>query len=135
MACGMEAENDFGAWRTFDAEAVGADGDSAVGPDLERRADAPNIRPPRAARSWAQHGAFFFYGLFPSALRGHAQFAVGFAGVAMQSQSVDVGVGQVEFGDLFAGEIGWESALPELVFALDPPKPQNPKTPNINQSK
>jgi hypothetical protein len=70
----MEAEDDFGAWRPFDAEAVGADGDPAVGPDLDRRAHAPNIRPPRAARGWAQHGALFLFGQFPSALRGHAQY-------------------------------------------------------------
>ena len=119
MARGMEAEDDFGAWRPFDAEAVGADGYPAVGPDLDRRAHAPNIRPPRAARGWAQHRALFFFGQFPSALRGHAQLAVSFAGIAMESQSVDMRVGQVEFGDLFAGETGWKSALPELVLALD----------------
>lgn len=121
MACGMEAENYFGAWRPFDAEALGADGNPAVGPDLEHRAEAPNIGPPRATWGWAQHGSFFFFGLFPSSLRGHAQFAVSFAGVAMESQSVDVRVGDFDFGDLFAREIGWQSALPELVLALDFP--------------
>ena len=119
MACGMEAENYFGTWRTFDAEAVSTDGNPAVGTNLEDRADAPNIRPPRATWGWAQHGAFFFFGQFPSALRGHAQFAVGFVDVVMEAQGIDMRVGQIEFGDLFAGEIGWESALPELVLALD----------------
>ena len=121
MACGVEAEDYFRTWRPFDAEAVGADGHTAIGPDLEGRAEAPNIRPPRAAGGWAQYGTFFFFGQIPSALRGHAQFAMGFAGVVMEPQSVDMGVGQFELGDLFASEIGWQAALPELVFALDFP--------------
>src|ERR1039458_5627377 len=37
----------------------------------------------------------------------------------MESQSVNVGVGGFDLGNLFAGEIGREPALPELVFALD----------------
>ena len=45
MAGGMEAQNDLGARRTFDAEALGADGHAAIRADLERRADAPNIGP------------------------------------------------------------------------------------------
>ena len=44
---------------------------------------------------------------------------MGFLAVAMVAQIVDVGVGSFQIGDLFAGEIGRESALPELVFALD----------------
>jgi hypothetical protein len=47
------------------------------------------------------------------------QFAVGFVGVVMQPQSVDVRVGIFDLGDIFAGEIGREPALPELVFTLD----------------
>ena len=39
----------------------------------------------------------------------------------MEPQRVDMGIGEVELGDVFAGEIGGESALPELVFALDFP--------------
>jgi hypothetical protein len=41
-----------------------------------------------------------------------------FVGVAMKSQSVDVWVGGFDLGDLFAGEISREPALPELVLAL-----------------
>ena len=44
---------------------------------------------------------------------------MGFVGVAMESQSVDVWVGGFDLGNLFAGEIGREPALPELVLALD----------------
>ena len=49
VACGVEAEHYFGAWRPFNAETLGADGNASVRTDLEGRADAPNIRPPRAA--------------------------------------------------------------------------------------
>jgi len=115
----MEAEHDFGARRPFNAKALGTDGNPAVSADLEGGAEAPNIRPPRAARGWAQHGAFFFFGQFPGTLRGHAQFAVDFMGVAMEPQSVDVRVGRFEFGNLFAGETGWQPALPKLVLPLD----------------
>jgi len=119
MAGGMEAENYLGARGSFDAQALGADRHAAVGADLECRADTPNIRPPRAARGGAQDGALFLLGEFPGSFRGHAQFAMGFVGVAMESQSVDVMVGGFDLGNLFAGEIGREPALPELVFALD----------------
>ena len=119
MAGGMEAEDYLGARRTFDAQALGADRHAAVGANLEGRADTPNIRPPRAARGGAQDGAFFLLGEFPSMFRGHAQFAMGFVGVTMQSQSVDVWVGGFDLGNLFTGEIGREPALPELVLAFD----------------
>ena len=115
----MEAEHYFGARGAFEAEALGANGNPAIGPDLERRADTPDIRPPRAARGWAQHGTLFFFGEFPGALGGHAQFAMGFMGVAVESQRIDVRVGDFDLGDLFAGEIGWQAALPELVLTLD----------------
>ena len=119
MAAGMEAQHHLGARGTFDTEALGADGNAAIGADLERSADTPNIRPPRAARGWAQDGPLFFLGEFPGLLRGHAQFAMGFVGVAMESQSIDVWVGGFDLSNVLTGEIGWESALPELVLALD----------------
>lgn len=50
MARGMEAENYFCAWGAFDAKALESDRDAAVGADFERRANAPNIWPPRATR-------------------------------------------------------------------------------------
>ena len=119
MASGMEAEHYFSARGAFDSEALGADGNAAIAADLERRAYAPNIGPPRAARGWAQDGPLFFFGQIPGPLGGHAQFAVGFVGIAMESQSVDVRVSGFDLGDLFAGEIGGQSALPELVLPLD----------------
>jgi len=119
MAGGMEAQDYLGARGAFDAQALGADRYAAVGADLEGRADTPNIRPPRAVRGGAQDGALFLVGEFPGLFRGHAEFAMGFVGVAMKSQSVDVWVGGFDLGNLFAGEIGREPSLPELVLALD----------------
>ena len=85
MAGGMEAENDLGAWRTIDAQALGSDRHATVGADFECGADTPNIRPPRAARGGAQDGPFLLLGEFPSLLWGHAQFAMDFVGVAVKS--------------------------------------------------
>lgn len=115
----MKAENDFGALRMFEPDALGSDGNAAVGADLEDGAHAPNIRPPRAFGRGAQHGALFLFGQLPGALRGLLQFAVDFLSVMMQPQSLDVGVGLLEVRDRFAGKIGREAFLPELVFALD----------------
>ena len=119
MAGGVEAEEDFGARGMFDADALSADRNAAIGADLDGGAQAPNIRPPRAAWGWAEDGAFFQAGQIPGALWSLPQFPMLFVGVAVQAQGVDVRVGVGELGDLFAGEIGWEPALPELVLALD----------------
>ena len=72
MAGGMEAEHHLGTRGPFDAEALGADGNAAVGADPERGAEAPNIGPPGAARGWTQNGPLFFLGEFPGPLRSHA---------------------------------------------------------------
>jgi hypothetical protein len=115
----MQAQNHFGARRAFNAQALWADRNAAIGAGFYSGANTPNIRPPRAARGWAEDGAFFFFGQFPSHLGYHAQLAVDFMGVAMETQIVDVGVGLIEICNLFAGEIGREAALPELMLALD----------------
>lgn len=121
MAGGMEAQKHLGAWRTLHAEALGADGNAPIGAHLEGRADAPNIRPPRARRGWAQDGPFFFLGQIPGLLWGQTQFAMGFVNVAMEAQRVDVGIGGFDLGNVFAGEIGGKAPLPKLMLALDFP--------------
>ena len=90
MAAWMKAKYYFCARRTFDAQALGADRDAAIGADFDCSANTPNIRPPWAARGWAQDGAFFFLGQIPSMLRDHAQLAMGFMSVAMEAQSLNV---------------------------------------------
>ena len=119
MPRGMEAQNDPGAWRTFDPQTLAADGNAAIGADLQGGANTPNIGPPGARGGWAQDRPFFFPGELPGFLGSPAQLAVRFVDVAMEAQSVDRSVGHFDLGDVFTGEIGRESALPEWVFALD----------------
>jgi len=69
VVIGVEAKNDVGAGWFFDAQALGADGDSTVAADLEGDADTPDIIPPRAGWDRAECGAFFFSGLVPGLLR------------------------------------------------------------------
>jgi hypothetical protein len=42
-----------------------------------------------------------------------------FVSVVVRPQGVDVRIGNMDFVDLFAGEVGRQPALPELVFAFD----------------
>ena len=119
MAGGMEAEDDSGTGRVFEAKALTADGDPSIGTDPQRGANAPNIRPPRAMRGRTDDGTLFLFGQVPGALGSQIKFAVSFVDVVVKSQSVDVSVSIFEFGDLFAGEKWRESFLPALVFALD----------------
>ena len=115
----MEAKHDFGCRRFFDPQALRADGHATIAADVDGCSDAPHIIPPRAAGCWPQDGAFFFTGLIPRPLRGLAEFAMNFMFVAMSSEVIDLGIGDFDFGDLFAGEVGGESALPVLVGAFD----------------
>ena len=119
MSRRMEAEDDFGPRGVVEAKALVSDRNPSVGADLQRASEAPNIRPPRATRGWADDSTLFLFRQVPGALSGQFKFAVSFVRVAMESQSVDVSVSIFEFGELFAGEIGGKTFLPELVFALD----------------
>ena len=119
MAYGVEAKHDFGFVRFFDAQALCADGHAAIAADFDDGSDAPHIIPPRATRCGTQDGAFFLAGLIPGSLRGLAQFAMDFLRVAMRPQGVNVWIGDGDFGDLFAGAVGGEPALPALVGAFD----------------
>lgn len=119
MACGMEAEQDFGLWGFLDSEPLGPDRHAAIAADFDGRADAPDVLPPRTARSWPDDGAVFFLCQVPGPLRSLAKFAMDFVGIAMGSEGVDVGIGQGDVGNLFAGKVGGQAALPELVFAFD----------------
>lgn len=119
MAGGMEAQDDLAAGGTFQPQALRADGDAPVAADLDDRAHAPHIIPPRATGHGPQDRAFFFFGLLPGLLRGLAQFAMDFVRVTMRAQGVDVRIGVRDFGDLFTGEVGGQPPLPELMFAFD----------------
>jgi hypothetical protein len=101
----MEAEHDFAPGRFFEAQPLSADGDTAVGADLDRRAHAPNVVPPRTVRNRADHRTVFFPGLVPGPQGGLAQLAMGFVGVAVGPQSVDMRIGDVDLVDLLTGEV------------------------------
>ena len=115
----MQAEHYFCGWRFRAAQALSADGHAAITADLDEGAHAPDVIPPRATGCRPQDGAFFFSGLIPGPLRGLAQFAMDFPGVAMHPQIVNMRIGDWDFGDLFTGEVGGQAALPELMFAFD----------------
>lgn len=119
MACGVQAEDNLAPGRFFDTQPLGADRHAAIGADFYECAHAPDIRPPRAARGRAHHRTVFFLGLIPGPLWSLAQFAMDFVGVVVRPQGVDVWIGNVDFVDLFTGEVGRQPALPVLVFAFD----------------
>ena len=119
VAGGMEAKDHLGLGWFFDAQSLRADGHATVAADLDGRAHAPHIIPPRATGCGAQHGTLFLPGLVPGPLGGLAQFAMHFPGVAMRPQGVDVWVGDFDFGDFFTGKIGGQAPLPVLVSPFD----------------
>ena len=51
--------------------------------------------------------------------RGHAQFAVDFLRVVVDSKKVDEGIGTGDARDIFCGEKGRETFLPEEMETLD----------------
>jgi len=119
VAGGVEAQNDSGPRGILDPEALDADRNTTIGADLDGGARAPNVRPPGTSWRRAKDGPLLLLGECPGLLRGHPQFAMGLMNIAMEPQSLDMRVGDFNAGNLFAGEIGWEAALPELVFAFD----------------
>ena len=119
VARGVMTEDESGFWGGLDAQALGTDRDATIVADFDAGAFAPDEGPPRAAWDGPQDGTFFFFGGVPGLLRFHMEFAMEFVLVAMVAQGGDVGIGVREIGDIFAGEKGGQSALPELVFAFD----------------
>ena len=119
VAGGMEAKDHLGFGWFFNAQSLRADGHATIAADLDGPAHAPHIIPPRAAGRGAERGTLFLLGLVPGPLRGLAQFAMDFAGVAMGPQGVDVWVGDIDFGDFFTGKVGRQAPLPVLVGPFD----------------
>ena len=91
---------------SFHSQPRRADGPAASGAKVKGGANAPHINPPGAARGRTQRGALFLPGLIPGALRRLAQFPMDFLGVGMRPQGVNGRMGHLDFGNLFAGEIG-----------------------------
>jgi len=68
VSAGVKAEDHFGTRRVFDADPLRADGYPAIRTELEGGPLAPNIRPARTARRWADDGTFLIFCPVPSAL-------------------------------------------------------------------
>ena len=119
VAVRVAAKHPPAARGSFPSQPRRADGHAASGANVKGGAHAPHINPPGAARGRTQRGALFLPGLIPGALRSLAQFPMDFLGVVMRPQGINVRIGHLDFGNLFAGEIGRQPALPELVFAFD----------------
>jgi hypothetical protein len=107
------------ARRSGDAEAERANGDAAVVADFEGGALAPDIGPPRAGGSWAEDRAVLLGGELPSRERGHAEFAMAFAGVAMEEEVLEQSIGGGEVANLLGGEERRQAILPILMAAFD----------------
>ena len=105
VAGGMVAEDQFSGGRSLDPEELGADGHTAIRADFDGSAQAPDERPPGAARDGTQNAAFLRLSQGPSPLGFHLEFAVNFVLVAMPAQVLDMGVGLIDVGDLFTGEV------------------------------
>ena len=118
-AVGLEAVKDACAGGHADAQAFVTDGHTSIGADLDRRADAPDVRPPRAARGRAQHAAGFALGGAGGGVGGALEFTMDFVGVAVTTQVRQERIGRGGRGDGFGGEERGQAALPVLVLALD----------------
>src|ERR1700690_3786205 len=99
MAGGMQTEDDFATGRFFDTQSLSANGDAAVGANLNRGAHAPDVGPPRAEGDGTHDRTIFSLGLIPGSLWSLAQFAMDFVGIAVRPQGVDVRIGDVDFID------------------------------------
>ena len=115
----MKPPHDFGGGRFWDPQALRAARHAAIAAHFDDGAHAPPIIPPGAPWGWPQARALFFRGLRPRSVRGLVPFAMDFMGGAREPQIMAVRLGAGDFGDLFAGEVGRESPVPELLFAFD----------------
>lgn len=119
MASGVMTEDGVGTWGGVDAQGLGTDRHTAIGADFDFGAQAPDKGPPGAVERRAQHGALFVEGQIPGLLGLHFEFTVHFVLVAVETQFLDMGIGLVEVGDVFAGEVSGQTLLPEEMRALD----------------
>ena len=105
MPRGVVTKDQLGSGSGLDAEELSADRHAPIRADLDGSAEAPDERPPSAARDRTQNAAFLLLSQAPSPLGFHLEFAVNFVLVAMPAQVLDMGVGLIDVGDLFTGEV------------------------------
>jgi hypothetical protein len=121
VAVWMEAVDDLGTWRQAGGKALRADGNAAVGTDLDEGALAPNVGPPRTSRSGAKHVAALLAREVGGGIGSELQFAVDFLGIAVEAKLVKQCIGLLRRHDVFGGKDAGEAALPVEVLALDLP--------------
>lgn len=112
-------EDQLRGGRRLDPEELAADGHAAIGADFDWGAQAPDERPPGAARDGTQDAAFLLLSTVPGLLGFHLKFAVNLVLVAMLAQVLDMGVGLIDVRDLFTGKVSGQALLPEKVTAFD----------------
>ena len=104
MPGGMVTEDQLGRGSGLDAEDQGKIDAAMIELD-GTSAQAPDERPPGAVGGGTQNAAVLFLSQVPSSLGFHVEFAVNFVLVAMAAQLLDMGVGLIDVGDLFTGEV------------------------------
>jgi len=115
----MLATNDPGGRGHGQFEPLTAQGDGPIWGGLDRGAQAPDIRPPRAAGFGTQGGTLLLPGPGPGLPGCHAQLPVAFVDVVMVPELLDQGIGLGDLADAFGGKEGGQPVLPEKVEALD----------------
>ena len=115
----MVTEYQLSGGRRLDPEELGTNGHAAIRADFDGSALAPDEGPPGAARDGAQDAAFLPLSAVPGLLGFHPKFAMNLVLVAMPAQVLDMGVGLIDVGDLFTGEVSGQALLPEEVTAFD----------------
>lgn len=119
MPGGVVTEDELGGGSGLDAEELRAYRHAPIRADFDGGAHTPDEGPPGATRDGAQDAALLFLSQVPSVLRFHLEFTVNLVPVAMEAQVLDMRVGLVDVGDLFAGEVSGQALLPEEVAAFD----------------
>ena len=93
VARGVQIEDELDAGRFSQAEALRADRHASIRADFESCAQAPDIRPPRAALGRPDRRPVFFFGLIPGSLRGLAQLPMDFVRIVMRLLPVNMRIG------------------------------------------
>lgn len=119
IAIGAQATDDFGPWWSLNRVAPGGHWDLSVIADADPSLLAPDKRPPRAGRGWAQSGAFLGEGLLACGVWSHAQFAVDFVLVDVQQELVEQAIGAFQIEDAIGGQEWGQAFLPVIVSAFD----------------
>ena len=99
-----QAADNGGADGRINGEALGSDGHLTVISDADLGLKTPNVRPPRARRVGAKHGAMFCQGLSTGGCRSETQFTMEFIGVDMRQKLIQQQVSGLQFPDIIGSQ-------------------------------